>query len=120
MKLLDLINEETIELTDKDRKKVRVLYKTFQTGTYKPFPDMETKLKYILPKFNEEQIHTKSDTGKIIMGVDLNSIKMYILTSTGTEMEIKGPDYGDGSVMRNIMGKIKSRFLKYNVIITIF
>jgi hypothetical protein len=118
MKLLDLINEETIDLTDKERKKAKSVYKVFQTGKYVPFPDMD-KLKYVLPDFQSVYLHPKSSNGNILMHVPLKEIEVYIITDAGNEVNARKAGDEDSSVIRNVTKKIKSRFLNYDIIVAI-
>lgn len=114
MKLLDLINEELIPVTDKDRKKARVLYKTFQTGTYRPYPDVN-KLKYVLPDFEDHFIFPSLFNDKVLIYLDFSKVKMFMITSTGREVVV-GTE-GDDAIVRNITNKIISKFKRYNIIV---
>ena len=116
MKLLDLINEESRVISDKERIRARKVYKAFQTGVYRPYPDVN-KLKYVLPDFQDHQIYNLSNDDKVMMFTDLSQIKMYMISSTGGEVRV-GTE-GDDAIVRNITNKIKSKFLNYNIIMVI-
>ncbi len=117
MKLLDLINEEPHVISDKERIRARKVYKAFQTGVYRPYPDVN-KLKYVLPDFQDHQIYNLSNDDKVMMFTDLSQIKMYMISSAGNDVEVRA-EGDDTAIVRNITNKIKSKFLNYNIIMVI-
>lgn len=121
MKLLDIIKEEATPITEKERTRARKVYKGLKTGEYTPFNDAEFRLKYILPDFEDHQIYNLSNDGKVMMFTDLSKIDMFILKKEYFfyEIPVGNPKDINGGVAGNIVDKIKSKFLKYGIVMNI-
>lgn len=118
MKLLDIIKEEARPITEKERIRARKVYKGLKTGIYRPYSDTNL-IKYVLPDFEDHQTYKLSNEDMVMMFTDLKLIKVYIITNDGNEVDARriGPD--DSAVIRNVKEKIKSRFLKYGIVMNI-
>lgn len=120
MKLLDIIQEEATPITEKERTRARKIYKGLKTGVFRPFADMN-RLKYVLPDFEDHQIYKLSNEGMVMMFTDFYKIKMFILTEEDVEIPIKIQPTEDKNtgVSGGIIKKIKSKFLKYGIVMNI-
>lgn len=120
MKFIDIIKEEARPITEKERIRARKVYKGLKTGIYRPYEDLN-RLKYILPEFEDHQIYNLSNEGRVMMFTDFNKIKMFIVSEEDVDIPIRktGSQDMDSGVIRNIIEKIKSKFLKYGIVMVI-
>lgn len=120
MKLLDIIKEEATPITEKERIRARKVYKALKTGIYRPYVDIN-RLKYILPDFEDHQIYKLSNEGMVMMFTDFNKIKMFIVTDEDVEIPVRIQPTEDRhtGVSGSITKKIKSKFLKYGIVMNI-
>ena len=114
MKLLDIVKEELLPVTDKDKKEVKLVYKALQTGIYRPYRDVN-KLKYILPDFEDHFIFPSLFNDQVLIYLDFGKVKMYMISSSGKEVEV-GTE-GDDAIVRNITNKIISKFKQHNIVV---
>ena len=114
MKLLDLINEELLPVTDKNKKEAKLVYKALQTGIYRPYRDVN-KLKYVLPDFEDHFIFPSLFNDKVLIYLDFSKVKKFMISSSGREVEV-GTE-GDDAIIRNITKKIISKFKQHNIVV---
>lgn len=120
MKFIDIINEESTPITEKERTRARKIYKAIKVGVYRPYADTN-RLKYVLPDFEDHQIYKLSNGGMVMMFTDFNKIKMFILTEENTEIPVRIDPNNDkySGVSGTIIKKIKSKFLNYGIVMNI-
>ena len=115
MKLLDIINEEKDNnLTNKDRKKAELIYKTFKTGKYK---DDGMVYRYILP--DDYWMSNDDESGTIIIVLTMNPTQTLNLYAVFPRPDGKTYDhYVDkvhASLYNDAKRKIKKKFEQFNV-----
>ena len=116
MKLLDIINEEKDNnLTNKDRKKAELIYKTFKTGKYKD--DDSMVYRYILP--DDYWMSNDDESGTIIIVLTMNPTQTLNLYAVFPRPDGKTYDhYVDkvhASLYNDAKRKIKKKFEQFNV-----
>lgn len=116
MKFIDIINEEKDDdLTDKERKKIELIYKTFKTGKYRVDDLIYT---YILP--DEYWTSKDKETGDLLIILTMNpqqKMKLYATLDNGV------PSKGYGSEVEtqyhhlhnNGKEKVKKIFERFNM-----
>jgi hypothetical protein len=116
MKFIDIINEERYNNpTDKDRKKMELIYGLFKTGKYRVDDIIYT---YVLP--DEFWTSNDDETGELIVVLTMNPqqrMKLYATLDNGV------PSKGYGTEVETLYHhlhnhakeKIKEKFQRFNI-----
>ena len=117
MKLLDIINEEKNydgnNLTEKDRKKAKLIYDTFKTGKYKVD---DLIYRYELP---DEYWISKDEEGNPVVVLSMQPVQKMKLYATltfksGDKHEVP-VDRQYKSLYTDAEGRIEKKFQQFNV-----
>jgi hypothetical protein len=131
MKFMDILKEEFIPITDKQRDKARKVYKALKVGVYKAFKDADFYYKYVLPDFNDQIVSNFTEEGKIYVAVNLNDIDMYMIEPKGDYFlkhgkhlklpnSLKTPDHmSEFGPWVALLKKMKTVFLSAGVVMVI-
>jgi hypothetical protein len=105
------------DITDKDRKRAKIIYKTFKVGYFPSDNDKDIKYRYTLP--DEYYISIDDESGDIIIVLTMNpekQLKITALFDTGTpterEMDV---NLGYDHLYRHIKRKIQEKFKSFNI-----
>ena len=128
---MDILKEEFIPITDKQRDKARKVYKALKVGVYKAFKDADFYYKYVLPDFNDQIVSNFTEEGKIYVAVNLNDIDMYMIEPKGDYFlkhgkhlklpnSLKTPDHmSEFGPWVALLKKMKTVFLSAGVVMVI-
>ena len=114
MKLLDIINEEKdYNLTEKDKKKAHLIYKTFKTGKYQVD---DLTYRYELP---DEYWISKDEEGNPVVVLTMHpeqKMKLYasLTFKSGDKHEVS-VDRQHKSLYTAAEGRIEKKFQQFNV-----
>ena len=111
MKLLDIINEEKDNnLTDKDRKKIELIYGLFKTGKYQVDDLTYT---YVLP--DDYWTSNDDESGELIIVLTMNPqqrMKLYASMENGHKTEEETQYH---HLHNNAKERIKKKFARFNI-----
>ena len=132
MKFIDILKEEYIPITDKQRDNTRKVYKALKVGVYRAFKDADFYYKYVLPDFNDQIIvRYTTEEGKIIVIINLNDIDLYMIEPKGDYFlkhgkhlklpnSLKTPDHmSEFGPWVALLKKMKSMFLSAGIVMEI-
>lgn len=105
------------DITDKDRKRAKLIYKTFKVGIIPSDNDKDIKYRYTLP--DEYYISIDDETGDIIIALTIHpekQLKITALFDTGTRFEREmDVDAGYDHLYRHMKRKIQDKFESFNI-----
>jgi hypothetical protein len=111
MKLLDIINEEKDNnLTEKDRKKIELIYGLFKTGKYQVDDLTYT---YVLP--DDYWTSNDDERGELIIVLTMNPqqrMKLYASMENGHKTEVETQYH---YLHNNAKERIKKKFARFNI-----
>jgi len=111
MKLLNIINEEKDNnLTEKDRKKIELIYGLFKTGKYQVDDLTYT---YVLP--DDYWTSNDDESGELIIVLTMNPqqrMKLYASMENGHKTEVETQYH---HLHNNAKERIKKKFARFNI-----
>lgn len=98
------------DLTDKDRKKVKLIYDLFKTGRY---IDDDTKYEYVLP--DEYYVSIDDETGMPVVVLTMNPNQTLDLFMVLTNTYIPKVDKEYNNLYKDVKRRIKEKFSNFNI-----
>jgi hypothetical protein len=98
------------DLTDKDRKKVKLIYDLFKTGRY---IDDDTKYEYVLP--DEYYVSIDDETGMPVVVLTMNPSQTLDLYMVLTNTYIPKVDKEYNNLYKDTKRRIKEKFNNFNI-----
>jgi hypothetical protein len=98
------------DLTDKDRKKVKLIYDLFKTGRY---TDDDMKYEYVLP--DEYYVSIDDETGMPVVVLTMNPTQTLDLYMVLTNTYVPKVDKEYNNLYKDVKRRIKEKFNNFNI-----